>query len=217
MGNKEQYIPAAKYSILTDLFDPFMKYIMREEKFKNELLDEAKIQKRDTVLDFGCGTGTLSIMVKDKVMDTIVHGVDIDPKVLKIAKNKIDNKGLSIDLREFDGINLPYENNVFDKVISSLVFHHLVREQKVKMLKELYRVTKQGGEIHIADFGKPQNLTMRAGFFIIQLFDGFNNTKDNLIGSIPSFMEHVGYKNVKEVQQVMTILGTISIYSGTKL
>ena len=75
---------------------------------------------------------------------------------------------------------LPYWKNYFDRVLSTLVFHHLTSEQKLLTLKEIYRVLKSGGELRIADLGKPDNLLMRILYSIIRAGDSLNTTLDNL-------------------------------------
>ncbi|MEG6615993.1 class I SAM-dependent methyltransferase [Peptococcaceae bacterium 1198_IL3148] len=166
----------------------------------------------DTILDFGCGTGTLTIMTKKEVPQAITYGVDIDPKILEIAQNKVKNSDYEIFLNTYDGITLPYNNEMFDKVLSSLVFHHLTRSQKVKALEEIYRILKVGGELHIADFGKASNIFMRGMFLPIQFFDGFANTSDNVKGLLPEIIKEAGFDEVIEHQQINVFDGIIRNY-----
>jgi ubiquinone/menaquinone biosynthesis C-methylase UbiE len=56
--------------------------------------------------------------------------------------------------------SLPYGDATYDRIVSSLVFHHMSLDNKAKALGEAHRVLRSGGELHIADFGKPQNTLM---------------------------------------------------------
>jgi ubiquinone/menaquinone biosynthesis C-methylase UbiE len=84
--NSKRYIPALSFSWLTPLYDPLLKWGMREETFKRNLIEQAGIQNGHQALDLGCGTGTLTIMLKQAVPGALVTGLDGDPEVLSIAK-----------------------------------------------------------------------------------------------------------------------------------
>lgn len=217
MTKNARFIPALKFDWLTRFFDPVMKLTMSEKKFKEALLLQADIKDNETILDFGCGTATLTIMAKKEAPKATIYGADVDPNVLKIAKNKVENSGYEISLRAYDGISLPYKGETFDKVLSSLVFHHLTRSQKEIVLKEIYRILKFGGELHIADFGRARNIFMRGMFLIIQIFDGFINTSDNIKGLLPEIIREAGFDKVIEHKRIMTMFGTISLYRAIKL
>jgi hypothetical protein len=64
MPNHERYIPALGLGILTPLFDPFLRYVLREAMFKQALIVAADLGSQQRILDLGCGTGTLTILVK---------------------------------------------------------------------------------------------------------------------------------------------------------
>lgn len=217
MTKNTRFIPALKFNWLTRFFDPVMKLTMSEKKFKKALLLQSDIKDSDTILDFGCGTATLTIMTKKAAPKATLYGVDVDPNVLKIAQNKVKNSGYEIFLKAYDGISLPYKSETFDKVLSSLVLHHLTKSQKVTVLKEIYRTLKVGGELHIADFGKARNIFMRGMFLIIQLFDGFTNTSDNIKGLLPEIMREAGFDKAIEHKRIMTLFGTVSLYKAVKL
>jgi ubiquinone/menaquinone biosynthesis C-methylase UbiE len=91
---KEKYIPAFDFHFLTKFFDSFLSFIIPERRIKGELIDLMNIKEDDKILDFGCGTGTLLILGKQKHPDAIFEGIDIDPKILKLAKDKIESKTL---------------------------------------------------------------------------------------------------------------------------
>ena len=217
MNKNTEFIPALRFSWLTKAFDPFLRLTMPERKFKKDLLLQGVLKENEVVLDFGCGTGTLVMMIKEMLKEVAVFGVDVDKKVLEIAREKIGNAGYEISLNEYDSVTLPYENGSFDKVFSSLVFHHLKREQKINAIKEIYRVLKNDGEFHLLDFGKAQNIFTRSIFFIPQLLDGFENTQDNVNGLLPYFMKNAGFSGVVETKRLVTIFGSMSLYKAKKV
>lgn len=104
---KEKFRPAFDVPILTKLFDSFIALTIPEKRIKEDLIDLMNIREEDNILDFGCGTGTLLILAKQKHPKALFEGIDIDPKVLAIAKSKIERLMLDISLIEYDGGKLP--------------------------------------------------------------------------------------------------------------
>ncbi len=214
--NNEQYIPALRFNWLTHLYDPVIAVTTREKTFKKRLIKQADIQKGYEVIDIGSGTGTLALWIKQSEPEAQVIGLDGDPKILSIAQRKSQDQGLSITFEQALSYDMPYSNNRFDRCLSSLFFHHLTLENKEKTFREMYRILKHGGEIHIADWGKPSNVLMRFLFYQIQLLDGFKTTTDNIKVVLPKLMKTVGFQNVSVVEEVPTIFGTMTLYSATK-
>jgi ubiquinone/menaquinone biosynthesis C-methylase UbiE len=79
-----------------------------------------------------------------------------------------------------------------DRVVSSMVFHHLNRENKVRALKEIFRVLRPGGELHIADFGKPHKALM----YLILFSRHFEETSDNIKGLLPEMFRQAGLASI---------------------
>lgn len=211
-----RYIPALSHDWLTPLYDRLIRWTMPESTFKRHLVKDAGINRDDNVLDLGCGTATLTLLIKSSHPDATVIGIDGDSKILEIGRRKAEKSGLDIRLTQAMAFNLPYPNACFDRVLSSLVFHHLTRENKVRSLKEARRVLRPSGSIHIADFGKPQNLLMRIASYPWQLFDGSGNTADHVKGLLPTLMSDSGFVEVRESGRYMTLFGTLSLYAGRK-
>jgi ubiquinone/menaquinone biosynthesis C-methylase UbiE len=212
----KQYIPALKYDWLTRFYNPLVRITMPEKEFKTELIKQANIHDSHQVLDFGIGTATLSLLAEENHPNTHFTGVDVDAKVIRIAKKKIENSKAKIKIHKYDGFILPYPDNHFDRVITSLVFHHLDTEQKINSFYEIKRVLKPNGELHIADWGKAKNSVMRFLFLFVQILDGFKTTSENVNGLLPKYIDKCGFSNVKETKQYSTIFGTLSLYKATK-
>jgi ubiquinone/menaquinone biosynthesis C-methylase UbiE len=207
------YIPALRYELLTPLYDPLMQRFMRESTFKRCLVAQAKIETGSHLLDIGCGTATLTILIKKVHPEADVTGLDGDPEILKMAKTKIIRAGLDIKLDLGMSFELPYPDRSFDRIVSSLVFHHLTRENKVRTIKEIFRVLSPGGELHVADFGKPQNALM---YLISLVVRHLEETRDNIAGLLPEIFKEAGFETVEETTRFMTIFGTLSLYRARK-
>ena len=214
--NRHEYIPALNYDWLTPLYDPLVRWTLRESTFKRHLVKQAGIDRGHRVLDLGCGTGTLTLLIKSHYPKAEVFGLDADPKVLAVARAKAAKAGLIVRLDHGMAFDLPYPDASFDRVISSLLFHHLTRENKERTLKEIFRVLRQGGELHVADWGKARNWPMRVAFLLIQMLDGFETTADNVNGLLPEMFRSAGFEEVQETIRYMTIVGTLSLYVARK-
>lgn len=214
--DQDGYVPALGLGSLTSLYDPLIRWTLRESTFKRKLVKQAQIEKGHRVLDLGCGTGTLAILTKMAHPDSDVVGLDGDPKVLEMAKAKRAKSAVQVELNQGMCFSLPYGGHSFDRVLSSLVFHHLSSENKLRTLGEVFRILRPGGQLHVADWGKPQNQIMRLAFLTVQMLDGFSTTADNVKGLLPELFQNAGFRDIKESAQFMTLFGTLSLYSARK-
>ena len=130
-----------------------MRLTTRETAFKTALIEQAAVKPQQHVLDLACGTGTLAVLVKRTQPQAEVVGIDGDANILTIAKRKAQTSNLAIEFDEGVSFELPYPDQYFDCVFSSLFFHHLTRENKRRTLQEVRRILKPGGELHLADWG----------------------------------------------------------------
>lgn len=211
-----RYIPALRFDALTRYFDPLVRVTTRERTFKRLLFEQVAVKPGHRVLDVGCGTGTLAIALARACPDADVHGIDGDPKILELARNKIAREGARVTLHEGLAWELPFADASFDRVVSSLVFHHLDTDAKRDTLAAILRVLRPGAELHIADWGRAHGPVMRAAFVVVQLLDGFATTSDNVRGRLPSLLEAAGFADVKETQRLRTPLGTLSLYRARR-
>ncbi len=216
MNAQSTYIPALKYHWLTQFYDRVLNTFLREKTFKSKLIESMKPGNPKHILDIGCGTATLSLMLETSFPEACVTGLDGDEKILTIAKDKIKKSISKVRLIQAMSYNIPTSQGLFDAVTSSLMLHHLNAEEKTKTLKEVYRVLQPNGIVAIADWGKPSNFLMRVVFYLVQFLDGFETTTDNVKGKIIEYLSSAGFSDVKEVDKIDTILGTISIYQGKK-
>jgi ubiquinone/menaquinone biosynthesis C-methylase UbiE len=209
-------IPALRFHWLTPFYDTIVRATTREGTFKSALIDQADIFPGQNILDLGAGTGTLAIQVKERHPKTIVHAVDGDPRVLDLARRKAFDAGVDIDFQEGLSYSLPYENGTFDRVVSTLFFHHLNWTDKVLTVNELFRVMRPGAELHVADWGRPSNRLMRGLFVFVQLLDGFETTADNCAGRLVPLFETAGFRDVESSRRFDTIFGTVRLYSARR-
>jgi ubiquinone/menaquinone biosynthesis C-methylase UbiE len=201
---------------LTGFYDPIAAFTVRERTLKTALLRQVALRPGDRVLDVGCGTGTLLLMASARQPDARLFGIDADERMLKVAVRKAARAGRDIELRRGLADRLPYDGQSFDAVLSSLFFHHLRTEQKVRALDEIYRVLRPGGKLHVADFGPASGAVMRFLFLAVRLADGFEPTEDTARGRLPSLIERSGFREVVAGPTFSTVFGTLAIHSAVR-
>ena len=148
---QSKYVPALGYAWLTPFYDAVVGTTTREKTFKNALIEQSKFKPDHQVLDLACGTGTLAISIKQGHPSVTVTGLDGDPSILALAERKAQRAETEISLVHGLSTDLPYPSEYFDRVVSSLFFHHLDWANKTRTACEIYRVLKPGGECHIVD------------------------------------------------------------------
>lgn len=216
MDGTKGFTPALGFHALTPLYDRVVAVTTRERTFKQALLDQAAIEADHQVLDVGCGTGTLAIEAQRRQPGVRVTALDADPAVLAIAARKARHAGTDIAFDLGRSSALPYADERFDRVLSSLFFHHLSWGDKLLTAREMHRVLRPAGELHVADWGRAHGLASRTAFLAVQLLDGFDITSDNVIGLLPVLFGSAGFRHVEETRRIPTVFGVISLYRAVK-
>jgi len=207
-----RYIPALSFRWLTPLYDPLLKWGMREETFKRRLVNQANLQPNMDVLDLGCGTGTLTVMLKQAAPLANITGLDGDPQVLSIAQNKAAQGNSNIQWVQGLAFDLPYPDQTFDVVVSSLVIHHLTASDKLRAFQEVSRVLHPGGWFRIVDFGPPFSPFTRLQSDVMK---NLEEAADNFAGRILPWLEKAGFHAQVEAQ-MNTIFGPLAFYAAQK-
>jgi ubiquinone/menaquinone biosynthesis C-methylase UbiE len=214
--SSRDYLPALRFPALTRFFDPLVHFVMREERFKRTLVERASPRPGQRVLDLGCGTGTLALMVKGREPEAEVVGLDADPDILEIAASKAASAGAEIKLDRGLSTELPYEDGSFDLILSTLFFHHLAGDDKRRTAREAARVLRPGGELLVVDYGRPSDPLMRAAIGTVRLFDGIEPTRDNVAGRLPAIFAEAGFDGTTESDRFRTVFGSLSLYRSRR-
>lgn len=207
------FIPALRFSILTPIYDVFMRLAMKDLRLKTLFVSLLNLKAGISVLDFGCGTGTLTILIKRGHRGVVVTGVDIDEQILEIARKKALKSNIDVDFNWYDGEMLPYPDRVFEVVVSSYVVHHLSREDKARLFREIFRVLKPRGFLYIMDFGVPHSWYAKV---IATVLGHIEPIEDNVQGRVPEYLIDAGFMDVEELYAEETLFGTVSMWRAEK-
>ena len=203
--NRKPYLPAAGHNWFLPLYDPLVR-LLGGEPARRELLNQADVRPRQRILDIGCGTGTFAVLIKRLHPQVEVLGLDPDSKALARARAKADRAGVSVHLDQGYSDELPYEDNSFNRVFSSFMFHHLEDADKEKTLREVKRVLKPDGSLHLLDFAGTDS---DRGGLLGRLIHSSNHLKDNTETQIVGLMKRTGFSGAQKVADGRMLFGLL--------
>ncbi|MDI2129083.1 class I SAM-dependent methyltransferase [Yinghuangia seranimata] len=230
MTTERAFTPALGRLAPTNLYDPVIA-LTRERLWRSLVAMHAAPRPGETVVDVGCGTGSLALLLHRLQPHARVIGVDPDENVLAIARKKARSDeggglastfdgtpatpvtwlhGMGDALTEaLDGV---VPDGSADTAVCSLVLHQCPMPMKRAILASMYAVLRPGGRLVLADYGLQRTFTMRQAFRLVQLTDGVADTQPNADGVLPSLMIETGFDAVREAEVVATVTGSISVY-----
>ena len=214
-----EFTPALGDHRLTPFYDLAIALLTREGVWRRRLVTQIAPTSSDRILDVGCGTGSLAILLKQRAPDIDIIGLDPDPVVLARARRKAYKRGFTIDWRNgFLSDDIVEQSRPISKVVSSLVFHQTPLEEKQQMLAKMHALLEPGGSLHIDDYGLQRSKLMRILFRrTVQAIDGIEDTQANADGVLPELMETAGFADVTETEIIPTLTGSISLYWAQRL
>jgi ubiquinone/menaquinone biosynthesis C-methylase UbiE len=122
----------------------------------------------DSVLDVGCGNGSL-IAALSKKADISAFGVDISPKMIEECQNRYPDMNFKISSGEL----IPFEDSTFDCVVMCCVLHHLHTPET--FFTEAKRILKPGGVLIVGDPWMPIIARQVTNFIVAPLLKAGDN------------------------------------------
>jgi ubiquinone/menaquinone biosynthesis C-methylase UbiE len=141
-------LPAAGFHFLTPWFDLLAGVAGVGRRFKARVVGLAGISDGIRVLDLGCGSGLTVVLVKQRFPRCHVIGVDADPRILGIARRRLQTAqvgGVDFVCARAEGTGL--EAACIDVALCVLTFHHLPPLGKEAAAREIGRVLRPGGTL----------------------------------------------------------------------
>jgi demethylmenaquinone methyltransferase/2-methoxy-6-polyprenyl-1,4-benzoquinol methylase/phosphoethanolamine N-methyltransferase len=157
MANKMNHLTK-----FTDFSAPFYDLMFRsfclghERDFRQKVVEWLDLNSNETVLDVGCGTGILTSMIANKTNGRgSIFGIDLSPRIIEVAKKKASRNGKRAKYKVASSLALPFDNETFDVVVTSLLYHQLMSlAERARTLSEIWRVLKPEGRYVAVEFTK---------------------------------------------------------------
>ena len=146
------HLPAMGHRWLLPLYDPLTR-LLGAGAAHRRLLDAAGLRPGHRVLEIGCGTGNLTLRAKAGQPDATVAGLDPDEAALARARRKARRRRLDVHLDRGTADALPHPDASTDRVLSAFMLHHVPAGDRGQALREVHRVLRPGGELHLLDLG----------------------------------------------------------------
>ena len=192
---------ASSYDLMTNILT-----FGQINRLRNMTIDHANLKPGEAVLDVGCGTGGVTIPASQRVGAAgKAAGIDPSPEMIAVAGQKAHQKGLDIDFRVGVIEALPFPDESFDVVTSSLMMHHLPEQLQVKGLAEIYRVLKPGGRLLIADMIRPRSSAGLGALIIVFVHQGWPFDGEDL----RALLKGAGFKEITQPEERFSAIGFI--------
>ncbi|WP_375487521.1 class I SAM-dependent methyltransferase [uncultured Mycobacterium sp.] len=211
IGKRHDYLPAAGRDIFLPGYD-LLARVLGMSKAYNALIAQAELADARRVLEIGCGTGNVSIRAKRAHPATELVGCDPDPLALARARRKARGlRGISFDRAYAQ--KLPYADGEFDRVLSSMMWHHLPDDAKADAAAEVFRVLHPGGRLHLVDVGGA--MTTHDGLAARRMLRT-HHVAGNLGDSIPRLLRTAGFDCSEVASHRHRFVGRLTYYGATR-
>ena len=205
------YMPAAGRDAFLPGYD-LLTRLLGMNRVYDALIGQAELSDGDRILEIGCGTGNLALRAKRSCPGAAVIGSDPDPLALRRAERK--SAGLTgIRFERGYAQRLPYGDGEFDRVLSSMMLHHLDEDAKTAAAGEVFRVLRPGGRLHLVDMGG--DMTTHDGL-AARLVKHSSHAAGNLGDAIPRLLRAQGFDCAEVASQRNRFVGRLTYYRATR-
>lgn len=210
------FVPAAGRAWLTGGYDRAVAVSMRERAWRPSLVAAVArdLPSSGTVVEVGCGTGSLTVALAAARPDATVIGVDGDPAVLAIARRK-PGAGRVTWIEGFAGSFLLPTASAH-VALCSLLLHHLSDADKAAALDHIADVLTDDGVLHVADWGPPRGPATALGARALQLLDGRAGPQSLLDGQLPGMLAAAGFTASRRHAALRTVWGTLEVWRAQR-
>jgi len=195
--NRHDYIPAAGHDLFLPGYDLLTRLLGMHPVY-DEFVAQVELFDGARVLEIGCGTGNITQRLRRAQPGAQLTGMDPDPRALARAGRKVGHvPGIRFDRGYAQEV--PYADESFDRVLSSMMLHHLDDNVKAAAVAEAFRVLRPGGSMHVVDIIGPHAASAHDG------------------SVIPALLRSSGFESIAELgSRRLRFVGPVRFYRGIR-
>jgi ubiquinone/menaquinone biosynthesis C-methylase UbiE len=195
--NRHDYLPAAGHDLFLPGYDLLTRLLGMHPVY-DEFVTQVELFDGAQVLEIGCGTGNIMQRLRRAQPGAQLTGMDPDPRALARAGRKVGHvAGTRFDRGYAQEV--PYADGSFDRVLSSMMLHHLEDDVKAAAVAEAFRVLRPGGSMHVVDIVGPHAASAHDG------------------SVIPALLRGSGFESIAELgSRRLRFVGPVRFYRGAR-
>lgn len=207
-----------RFQFLKLIYDVSFLFMMRDVSWQEPLFASIEPKAQCRVLSFGRGAVSVARALALRIPDANVVGADPNLKATKKALRRVDRRNipnLTVVAVSRCG-QLPFAASSFDKVVLVLALHNHIPDEKLGIIKEMLRVLRHGGTLHVAAYDKPSLPGEQALLAITRYLSGATAADSHLDGSWIEFLTKAGFAGIRRQSSCSVVGARISVVRARK-
>jgi ubiquinone/menaquinone biosynthesis C-methylase UbiE len=207
-----------RYWVAKLIYDASFVILVRDGSWQEGVFEPLAPKAGDRILDFGPGSSSTAISLALRYPEATFIGADPSSKAVEKARRNVAQKELgnvSVIDTTLHG-TLPFDAGSFDKAVCMLGLHDRPPEEKLLIVKEIVRVVRRGGTLHVADFDKPENRGEGRILAFARRISGPAAVAPHMNGSWTECLAKGGFTGVRRLSSYSIGIGRISVVKARK-
>jgi SAM-dependent methyltransferase len=212
------FLDRIRFRVLKLLYERFFVVTVRDTSWQKPLFAALAPEANSRILNFGPASASTARTFADRFPEARFVGADpsrkaVEKAIRTIARHNTPN--LTVIRAPLHG-RLPFEASSFDKVVLMLSFHDRVAEDKLALAKEMLRLLRRGGTLHVADYDSPAAPGEGAILKFARYLAGPTAADSHIDGSWTEFLANAGFTGVRRRSSHSVRVGRIAIVKARK-
>jgi len=207
-----------RYWVAKVIYEIIFVMLVRDGSWQEEVFTLLAPKAGDRVLDFGPGSSSTAVSLALRYPEAAFVGVDPSSRAVEKARRTILRKKLrniSMVSAPLQG-NLPFDASSFDKAVCMLGFHDRSPEEKIRIAKEIAKVLRRGGTLHVADFDKPEDRGEGGILELARRISGSAAAEPHMNGTWTEYLAKSGLAGVRRQSSHSIGIGRIAVVKARK-
>ena len=217
-GETSGLIVRFRYWVAKLIYDVSFVILVRDGSWQEEVFESLAPKAGDRILDFGPGSSSTAVSLALRYPEATFIGADPSSKAVEKARRNVAQKEIGnvsvIDTTLLG--KLPFDAGSFDKAVCMLGLHDRPPEEKLRIVKEIVRVVRRGGTLHVADFDKPENRGEGRILEFARRISGPAAVAPHINGSWTECLAKGGFTGVRRQSSCSIGIGRISVVKARK-